>query len=334
MFAGLSRLVCAADNDEIVAMQSREGEEVSFFTTVKISATPQVNQWLTKVEESMQSSLSKSLEKAWPELDEAMTDGGKYLAWAERNPCQTVLIAAQINWTMRVAALLGKGETTEQVGKLCDGTLHTLAQKVLENIDKRLLLKLGQVITEMVHQRDVSKELAAEGVNSPDDFRWLCLMRVYWVGSKGAEQTPPTRQCRIEMTNAELYYGCEYLGVAEKLVQTPMTDRCFLTLTQALHMKMGGNPFGPAGTGKTESVKALGAQLGYFVLVFCCDETFDFTSMGRIFVGLCQVGAWGCFDEFNRLEEQMLSACSEQILTIQNGLKTKAKTIQILGTIC
>ena len=65
--------------------------------------------------------------------------------------------------------------------------------------------------------------------------------------------------------------------------------------------------------GKTESVKALGVQLGRFVLVFCCDETFDFQAMGRIFVGLCQVGAWGCFDEFNRLEERILSAVSQQV---------------------
>jgi len=104
------------------------------------------------------------------------------------------------------------------------------------------------------------------------------------------------------------------LGVGEKLVQTPLTDRCYLTLTQAMHWRMGGSPFGPAGTGKTESVKALGAQLGRYVLVFNCDETFDGNAMNRIFVGLCQVGAWGCFDEFNRLEERMLSAVSQTIL--------------------
>ena len=94
---------------------------------------------------------------------------------------------------------------------------------------------------------------------------------------------------------------------------------------------MGGNPFGPAGTGKTESVKALGAQLGRFVLVFNCDETFDFNAMGRIFVGLCQTGGWGCFDEFNRLEERILSAVSQQIMTIQQGLRTDATEIELLN---
>ena len=122
-----------------------------------------------------------------------------------------------------------------------------------------------------------------------------------------------------------------YVGVGERLVQTPLTDRCYLTLTQALHFRMGGSPFGPAGTGKTESVKALGSRMGRFVLVFNCDENFDFQAMGRLFVGLCQVGAWGCFDEFNRLEERILSAVSQQILCIQAGLQAQASTLELLN---
>lgn len=78
-------------------------------------------------------------------------------------------------------------------------------------------------------------------------------------------------------------------------------------------------------------MKALGHQLGRFVLVFNCDEHFDFHAMGRIFVGLCQVGAWGCFDEFNRLEERILSAVSQQILAIQSGLMARAAEIEVIG---
>ena len=78
----------------------------------------------------------------------------------------------------------------------------------------------------------------------------------------------------------------------------------------------------------------LGGQLGRFVLVFNCDSSFDYAAMGRIFAGLCQVGAWGCFDEFNRLEERILSAVSQQILTIQKGLLSKLDSIELLGNPC
>ena len=77
-------------------------------------------------------------------------------------------------------------------------------------------------------------------------------------------------------------------------------------------------------------MQALGRQ----VLVFNCDEEFDFQSMGRIFVGLLRCGAWGCFDEFNRLEEDVLSAVSQQIQIIQTALKERQPEVTLLNAPC
>jgi dynein heavy chain 1 len=200
---------------------------------------------------------------------------------------------------------------------LVERNLNILADAVLLDLSPIKRRKCEHMVTELVHQRDVTRQLLSDNVSSTKDFNWLYQMRFYF--NPAVEN--PIHRLSIHMANATFYYGYEYLGVADRLVQTPLTDRCYLTLTQALEQKLGGSPFGPAGTGKTESVKALGVQLGRFVLVFCCDETFDFQAMGRIFIGLCQVGAWGCFDEFNRLEERILSAVSQQVQSIQLGLK-------------
>ncbi|KAG2045236.1 dynein heavy chain protein 1 [Suillus americanus] len=330
MFAGISTIKLDEDLTQIQGMASREGEEVKFSEPVLLKDFPKINDWLTKLESMMRLSLADLLCDAVTELQSFYGTGSplemdQLMTWMEKYPAQLVTLAVQVAWTTAVDATLESGKLPEAPLETVSQALDLLADIVLQELSPVTRRKCEHLITELVHQRDVTRTLIQQRVTDTKAFTWLAQMRFYL--DRSVEN--PLDRLAICVADASFPYGWEYLGVPDRLVQTPLTDRVYLTLTQALDNQLGGSPFGPAGTGKTESVKALGVQLGRFVLVFCCDETFDFQAMGRIFVGLCQVGAWGCFDEFNRLEERILSAVSQQVQSIQQGLVALAKNPNI-----
>ncbi|XP_065684969.1 cytoplasmic dynein 1 heavy chain 1 isoform X1 [Hydra vulgaris] len=341
MFAGIHTISLNADSTVVNGICSKEGEEVHFITPVSLIDFPKINEWLSKVEEQMRLTLATLLARSIKDIQAFSgkeIDTATYMNWVDKYQAQLVILSAQIFWSEQCENALvsiPNGDTAKihEVLAVVEKTLNILADSVLQEQPVVRRLKLEQLITELVHQRDVTRMLIKHGTPDAKSFQWLSQMRFYF----DPKQKNVLEQLSICMANAKFNYGFEYLGIQEKLVQTPLTDRCYLTMTQALEGRLGGSPFGPAGTGKTESVKALGNQLGKFVLVFNCDENFDFQAMGRIFIGLCQVGAWGCFDEFNRLEERMLSAVSQQIQTIQIALKQGCPepgvpiTIQLIG---
>lgn len=311
------------------AISSKEGELVKLSQEVKVTVL--VKEWLIQLESQMYHTVASLLKDGVTTFPRNNSD---FLTWINNFPAQIVILSSQTSWTQKIEEALSVSakskEASSDVLQALEEQLKTLSSSVLKDLPSELRKKSEQLLTEMVHQRDVTRLIVSSNVNNKSDFKWLYHLRFYW----NPKETNLMRQLCIRMAQATFFYGFEYLGIGDRLVQTPLTDRCYLTLTQALHFRLGGNPFGPAGTGKTESVKMLGSQLGRYVLVFNCDSSFDYAAMGRIFAGLCQVGAWGCFDEFNRLEERILSAVSQQILTIQRGLMMHQNQIELLGNSC
>ncbi|XP_071657151.1 dynein axonemal heavy chain 9-like [Patagioenas fasciata] len=164
------------------------------------------------------------------------------------------------------------------------------------------------------------------GVLQVDDaqaFIWLSQLRHRWSDEE--------RHCFANICDAQFLYSYEYLGNTPRLVITPLTDRCYITLTQSLHLTRSGAPAGPAGTGKTETTKDLGRALGIMVYVFNCSEQMDYKSCGNIYKGLSQTGAWGCFDEFNRISVEVLSVVAVQVKSVQDAIREKKKSFHFLG---
>uniref|UniRef100_F1KZ90 Cytoplasmic dynein 2 heavy chain 1 n=1 Tax=Ascaris suum TaxID=6253 RepID=F1KZ90_ASCSU len=240
-------------------------------------------------------------------LRQASLDPGKY-------PSQVLCLAEQIRFCRDCENALDKTRDLKQFQSELKQQLAAYTSSRVE--DFVLDLKLKSLILDLIHHINIVDELIKENASNSSCWFWQKQLRFYLDTN--------AQHIVIRQVNAKFDYTYEYQGNAPKLVHTPLTDKCYLTLTQAMSMGLGGNPYGPAGTGKTESVKALGNLFARQVLVFNCDEGIDVHSMSRIFVGLVQCGAWGCFDEFNRLDQTVLSAVSMQVQTIQNAIKSRS----------
>uniref|UniRef100_A0A803YDF7 Dynein axonemal heavy chain 9 n=1 Tax=Meleagris gallopavo TaxID=9103 RepID=A0A803YDF7_MELGA len=305
-----------------LGMYSKEEEYVSFSEPCDCSG--QVEVWLNHVLDSMRATVRDEMTEAVTAYEEKPRE-----QWLFDYPAQVALSCTQIWWTTEVGIAFARLEegyenAMKEYHKKQVTQLNTLVTMLIGQLSKGDRQKIMTICTIDVHARDVVAKMIAQKVCvCSSAFVWLSQLRHRWSDEE--------RHCFANICDAQFLYSYEYLGNTPRLVITPLTDRCYITLTQSLHLTMSGAPAGPAGTGKTETTKDLGRALGIMVYVFNCSEQMDYKSCGNIYKGLSQTGAWGCFDEFNRISVEVLSVVAVQVKSVQDAIREKKKSFSFLG---
>lgn len=309
----------------ITGMTSPEGERVGFLNPVD-PKNKNIEHWMVEVMNAMISSVRDNMISAILDYPQCPRT-----EWMQKWAAQCILNGSQFHWTREVEDFVNEGGN-DGVWKYYEQLCQQLADMVIlirGKISKLARVTVGALAVVDVHARDVQKKMAEAGVSSVNDFDWIAQMRYYWGGGDIQKREG---EFDVIMVSSKRKYGFEYLGNTFRLVITPLTDKCYLTLMGALQMILGGAPAGPAGTGKTETTKDLAKALAKQCVVFNCSDGLDYMAMGKFFKGLASSGAWACFDEFNRINIEVLSVIAQQVIQLQSTVQRGESRTVFEGT--
>ncbi len=206
-----------AEFTKITAMISSANEVVELDTPVIVNE--RVEDWLEQLAVEMRSTLASSLSKCL---------ASKTFDWMYSS--QVLCLAQAVKFTDDAEAAIEEGKHSLDLlhiqlkETLREFTSHDLSGEPL------MQLKMKSLVFDLVHYIDVVDQIIKKGVSKLTDWQWSKQLR-YYMNDKG--------KCIIRMHDSQFAYSYEYQGNAPKLVHTPLTDRCYLTLTQGMHMGFG-----------------------------------------------------------------------------------------------
>lgn len=258
LFENINKIVFGEgpQSENIIKVESAEGEELTLGTKPK--ARDSVEKWLKELEDASEQAVKNAIKTLYNSYINDDSNEESKLGTLTEHILQAAITVDSIVWSSTTEEVL-----EEESPDLVESWLMAIkdALKILTDIVRGKLSPLRRktvicLMTQDVHYRDIIETIKQANATL-DDFVWQQQLR-YYINPGNLYNV------HICQLNSRLNYGYEYLGATTRLVITPLTDRCWMTITSALSIKLGAAPAGPAGTGKTESTKDLAKGLGKF----------------------------------------------------------------------
>ena len=216
---------------EALAMISVEKEEVTFIDKISTKdARGSVEKWLLQTEEQMLLAIRNETQKSLEHYTQV-----KRAEWMVRWPGMVVLCVSQIFWSAEIERIFSMKHSikdySDSLQQQLEDTVTLIRSKDITNLAR---ITIRALIVIDVHAKDVVEDLTKHNIETENDFQWLAQLRYYMIDDA----------VRVKIINASVPYAYEYLGNSDRLVITPLTDRCYRTLMGAYQLHLNGAPEG------------------------------------------------------------------------------------------
>lgn len=316
-FAGIERLKFNKFNC-IRGIIGHYGEILYLDNIISLSTdTKCEEQWLIQLEKEMRDAVHKNILQYHPLID------GNSIVPVDNFPSMAIICSIQLYWTCSVEKCLTPLNTT-----MLNSLLTTYSDKIISitnelknDLTRRRRNLLMSLIIVMLAHKEIIRLLLERNIVKQTDFEWVAQLRYYC----------NDKIIQVSVFDTTIKYGYEYNYCQQNIVNTPLTDRCFRTILQAYRYHLYSSITGPTATGKTETIKSLTRAIAKLSYIINCSNSISYDCMIRTFKGVISCGAWTCFENFNRLRLELLSAIAQNLMQMKQAISSNLKTVSFEG---
>lgn len=335
----LSGILRTPDGQQVTGLETLDGDRLYFRQTVSVAGHRPLEAWVNDVIEEMKSSVRYAIKRAVFEYgrDNSATYDSTMVScredWMNLFTTGVILCATSIWWTVEVEEvfLRMRSGNARAMKELLATQNHELDETIkrirgapdtgpeLSQLDRQ---KWRTIATADIQRRDYVEQFVRDGVCAPWDFEWDRRMRFYWMNEF---DNVVVVQC-----SSRFMFGYEFIGVPGKLIVTALTERVWLTITQALAANLNCCLIGAASVGKTDTVKELARTLGIVCHVVNCHEHTDYvTCLEGLLSGAVQSGTWCCLDDLHKVSHGTVSRLANTIQQIRNAVVSRTTQVEV-----